>query len=115
MRRMPRLLARRASLKYLRRLHAHTGALARPPGWCESLRYFRVFADTLLDKILALGGQYPPGQVRVSRDNMLRLLCERRGAVIVTAHIGCLELCQALAEKVPELCMTVLVYTHHAE
>jgi predicted LPLAT superfamily acyltransferase len=107
--------ARCASLEYLRRLHTHTGAFTRPPGWRESLRHFRVFADTLLDKVLALGGQYLSGKVRVSRDNMLGLLRERRGAVIITAHIGCLELCQALAEKVPGFCMTMLVHTRHAE
>jgi len=107
--------ARRASLQYLRRLHAHTGVFARLPGWRESLHHFRVFADTLLDKILALGGQYPCDQVRVSRNNIRDLLRAGRGAVIITAHIGCLELCQVLAEKVPELRMTALVYTRHAE
>jgi predicted LPLAT superfamily acyltransferase len=110
--------ARRASLQYLRRLHAHaggTGVFARVPGRWESLRHFRVFADTLLDKMLALGGRYPRGAVRVSRDNMLGLLREGRGAVIVTAHIGCLELCRALAEDVPGVRMTVLAHTHHAE
>ena len=107
--------ARRASLQYLRRLYVHSGVFARPPGWRESLRHFRVFADTLLDKILALGGQYPPDKVQVSRDNMLRLLREGRGAVIITAHIGCLELCQAWAEKTPGFRMTALVHTRHAE
>ncbi|MDR2851830.1 MAG: acyltransferase [Burkholderiaceae bacterium] len=107
--------ARRASLEYLRRLHAYAGVFKHPPGWRESLRHFGVFADTLLDKILALGGQYPLDKVGVSRDNMLRLLREGRGAVIITAHIGCLELCQVLAEKVPKVRMTVLVHTRHAE
>ncbi|MDR0478999.1 MAG: acyltransferase [Burkholderiaceae bacterium] len=107
--------ARRASLQYLRRLHAHTGVFEHPPGWWASLRHFSVFADTLLDKILALGGQYPSDKVRISRDNMIDLLRKKRGAVIVTAHIGCLELCQALSDRVPEFRMTVLVHTRHAE
>lgn len=107
--------ARRASLQYLRRLHAHTGVFRRPPGWRESLRHFGVFADTMLDKILALGGQYPVDKVRISRDNMLGLLRAGRGAVVITAHTGCLELCQALAEKSPQVRITVLVHTRHAE
>jgi predicted LPLAT superfamily acyltransferase len=107
--------ARRASLQYLRRLHVHTGVFTGMPGWRQSLCHFRVFADTLLDKLLALSGQYPLDKVRVSRDNMLDLLRQGRGAVILTAHLGCLELCQALAEEVPGLRMTMLVHTRHAE
>lgn len=107
--------ARRASLEYLRRLHAHAGVFAKEPGWRESLRHFRAFADTLLDKIFALGGEYPFDKAKVSRRNMLELLASGRGAVIVTAHIGCLELCQALADEVPGFRMTVLVHTRHAE
>jgi predicted LPLAT superfamily acyltransferase len=107
--------ARRASLQYLRRLHAHTGVFAKVPGWRESLRHFRVFAETLLDKILAIGGKYPAARVRVYRKGMLELLAAGRGGVIVTAHIGCLELCQALADQVPGLRMTALVHTRHAE
>ena len=107
--------ARRASLQYLRRLHGHAGAFAKAPGWRESLRHFRVFAETLLDKILALGGEYPLHRVRVHRQGVLELLAAGRGGVIVTAHIGCLELCQALADEVPGFRMTALVHTRHAE
>ncbi len=107
--------ARRASLEYLRRLHEHAGVFAREPGWRESLRHFSVFADTLLDKILALGGEYPLRQVRKERDVMLRMLEAGRGGVIVTAHVGCLELCQALADASPGFRMTALVHTRHAE
>ncbi len=107
--------ARRASLEYLRRLQAHTGALGREPGWRDSLRHFRMFADTLLDKILALGGEYPLEKVRKDRQVMLEMLEAGRSGVIVTAHIGCLELCQALAEVSPGFRLTALVHTRHAE
>lgn len=107
--------ARRASLEYLQRLHAHAGVFESTPGWRQSLRHFRHFADTLLDKILALGGEYPLERVAVSRRNMLELLASGRGGVIVTAHVGCLELCQALADEVPGFRMTALVHTRHAE
>jgi predicted LPLAT superfamily acyltransferase len=107
--------ARRASLEYLRRLHAHAAVFKREPGWRESLHHFRVFADTMLDKILSMGGQYPFGGVQMSRNNMVDLLRQGRGAIIVTAHIGCLELCRAMAERVPGFSMTILVHTRHAE
>jgi predicted LPLAT superfamily acyltransferase len=107
--------ARRASLEYLRRLHAHAGVFATRPGWRESLRHFRMFADTLLDKIFALGGEYPLERVRKERGPMSAMLASGRGGVIVTAHIGCLELCQALADVAPGFRTTVLVHTRHAE
>lgn len=107
--------ARRASLQYLRRLQAHAGVFAAPPGWRLGLAHFRNFADTLLDKLLAIGGRYPSGRVRLERQPMLEALAARRGGVILTAHLGCLELCQALAEQVPGFRMTALVHTAHAQ
>jgi predicted LPLAT superfamily acyltransferase len=55
--------------------------------------------------------------VRVEgREAILGLRCSGRGAVIVTAHVGCLELCRALAGRDEErFPLTVLVHTRHAE
>ena len=47
--------------------------------------------------------------------SMLRQIASGQGGVIVTAHIGCLELCQALADDAPGFRLTVLVHTAHAE
>ncbi|WP_250063870.1 acyltransferase [Stenotrophomonas mori] len=107
-------VARRASLQYLQRLQAHTGVLRRTPGRRDSLRHFFVFADTLLDKILGLGGRYPAERVQLRRELMLEKIARREGGLILTAHIGCLELCQVLAEQVPGFRITVLVHTAHA-
>ncbi|MDG2525342.1 acyltransferase [Stenotrophomonas sp. HITSZ_GD] len=107
--------ARHASLEYLRRLHAHAGVFSRPPGAWHSLRHFACFAETVLDKLLAAGRRYPPERVALDRGEVLALVREGRGGLIVTAHIGCLELCQALAESVPGFRITVLVHTAHAQ
>lgn len=107
--------ARQASLQYLRRLHAHAGVFARAPGWRESLRHFGLFAETMLDKLLALGGRYPLERVRIRREAMLAQIASGQGGVIVTAHTGCLELCQVLADLVPGFRVTALVHTAHAE
>jgi predicted LPLAT superfamily acyltransferase len=70
----------------------------------------------LLDKLLAAAGRYPLQQVRVEgQEHVDALVAEGRGALMVTAHVGCLELCQALATRLPEVRLTVLVHTHHAE
>ena len=107
--------ARRASLQYLRRLQDAQGVFDRRPGLRHSLRHLAMFAETMLDKFLAAGGRYPAGRVRMQREVMLEQIASGQGGVIVTAHIGCLELCQALADDVPGFRLTALVHTAHAE
>lgn len=107
--------ARRASMQYLVRAQAHADALGSPPGWRHGLRHFFVFAETLLDKLLALTGRYPSERVTLNRDVMLQQIASGHGGVIVTAHMGCLELCRALTPHVPGLRLIALVHTAHAE
>lgn len=109
-------LARRASLDYLRRMQAAHGAIGGAPRARHWLRHLMAFAETLLDKLLATAGRYPPARVRVEgQEHVDALLAQGRGALLVTAHVGCLELCQALAATRPALRLTVLVHTRHAE
>ncbi|MCW4455915.1 hypothetical protein OK348_14080 [Flavobacterium sp. MXW15] len=108
-------VARRASLQYLQRLQDHAGVLGGPPGWRHGLKHFALFADTLLDKLLGLGGRYPRERIHLQRELMLEKIARGEGGLILTAHIGCLELCQVLAEEVPGFRITVLVHTAHAQ
>lgn len=97
------------SLGYLRRLNPAAG-------WREGLLHVRLFADTLLDKLLAMAGRYPADRVRERGVELIHhQAATGRGAVLVTAHMGCLELCQAMAETRPGLKVNVLVHTKHAE
>ena len=107
--------ARRASMQYLARVQAHGGALGGRPGRRHGLKHFLVFAETLLDKMLALAGRYPTEKVILNRQVMLEQMASGCGGIIVTAHMGCLELCRALAPHVPGLRLVVLVHTAHAE
>ncbi|KWR74655.1 LpxL/LpxP family acyltransferase [Cupriavidus sp. IDO] len=105
--------ARRASLDYLRRVQPAAGAA---PGARHTLRHLFSFADTLLDKLLAIGGRYAFGNVRrEGAEVMLRQIESGRGGIIVTAHMGCLELCRVLAKHRAGLRLTVLVHTAHAQ
>ena len=107
--------ARRASLEYLANLQHATHALGREPGARETMRHFLSFADTILDKMLAVGGRYRFDRLRfVGRAALEAHMKSGRGALLVTAHVGCLEMCQALADA-PHLKLTVLVHTLHAE
>lgn len=111
-----RPLARRASVEYLRRMQAAHGVFEREPGMLTSLRHFASFAETILDKTLALSGRYPARAIRLDVcDELTDTLRGKRGGLFVTAHVGCVELSQFLASAHPDLHLTVLVHTAHAE
>ncbi len=107
--------ARRASLQYLQRAHDYQGVPSPRPGMRQSLHHFAMFAETMLDKILALGQRYPIDKVRMLRQDVLARVQAGEGGLIVTAHLGCLELCQVMADLVPGFRLTALVHTAHAE
>src|SRR5690606_897146 len=80
-----------------------------------SLRHFLLFAETLLDKMLAIGGRYPYARIVISgHEPVLAAAAAGRGGVIVTAHTGCLELMQVAARERQGCRVTILVHTAHA-
>lgn len=108
--------ARRASMQYLQQLQAARAVFAKPPTHRTSLKHFIVFAETLLDKTLAMGGRFP--QERLSfegREEIVRDLHAARGGMIITAHLGCLELLQATAGLRRGMKINILVHTAHAQ
>ena len=108
--------ARRASMDYLQRLHAAEGLFARRPGMRESLRHFFLFGETLLDKMLAIGARYPRERLSFEgHEPMLEASRAGQGGIIVTAHMGCLELMQMSARWREGLRVTILVHTAHAQ
>lgn len=113
---LTRTPARRASLDYLRRMQAASGVFPHNPNRRTSLRHFVCFAETLLDKTLAMAGHYPTGRLSFEgREAIADDLAARRGGVIITAHLGCLELLQATASLRPGLKINILVHTAHAQ
>ena len=109
-------VAREASLDYLRRLAAYYPELNLNVGWWLSYRHFLSFGETLLDKIIAWTGCLDPNQVDFpNRPLLLELVGQKRGAMIISGHIGNLELCQAVANIRGQIRLNILVHTRHAE
>lgn len=108
--------ARRSSLDYLQKLQASKGSLGHTPTWRDTLRHFLAFADAILDKLLAMSGGIAQSALQVEGEKgLLALAAKGQGAVIVTGHIGCMELCRISAERHRGVRLNVLVHTQHAE
>ena len=113
---LSRPVARRSSLQYLQRLQQAHGVWNRMPDWTHSQRHFRVFAQVILDKLLALTGRYRTDNVRFTgRQPLIDMIQRKQGAIVITAHMGCIELCQAIAEQRSGLRLNILVHTRHAQ
>jgi predicted LPLAT superfamily acyltransferase len=110
-------IARRASLEYLTRLHATSGGKTPAPTWRNSFRHFMNFGETILDKFVAANVREDirkPYQVN-DTDYLNHLFDTGQGAIIMTAHLGNLELCRRLVKLVHTgMKLTVLVHTRHA-
>ncbi|WP_206434473.1 LpxL/LpxP family acyltransferase [Iodobacter ciconiae] len=106
---------RHASMQYLQRLEAATGALGHTPSWQDSLKHLALFAETILDKLLAVSGRYHFSNVRTEgRETFYATAEQGLGGIIITAHLGCLELCRAMAEDTGKIRLNILVHTQHA-
>ena len=112
--------ARRASMAYLRRLCAFDPALASlnriRPDWRGVFRHFAAFAENILDKMLLWGGLFPLDKVTVSGGEIVTAaVAAKRGGLLICTHLGNLELCRVAGRNHPELKLTVLVHTKHAQ
>jgi predicted LPLAT superfamily acyltransferase len=109
-------LARSASRSYLTRLEDRTHALGHAPGWLDTFRHVRLFAETLLDKALAVSGRYHfEAMTFEGREVMVESFAQKRGGLLLTSHMGCLEVLRSAAERRVGLKLNVLVHTRHAE
>jgi predicted LPLAT superfamily acyltransferase len=81
--------ARRASRDYLRRVGA-------PAGFWDAYRHLLTFADVALDRLLFAAGKFSLFHIEShGREYLERLARERRGALLVGAHLGSFEAMRA--------------------
>jgi len=108
--------SRRASLQYLRRLHAWPeGRLAfeREPGLLESLRHFREFAINIFDRICVWTGDTDRIEIRdEGSEHLFRLAQERRGAILLGAHLGSFDMLRVLSDR-QKFAVNVLMFSRH--
>jgi predicted LPLAT superfamily acyltransferase len=110
--------SRRASLQYLRRLHAWPDgrrAFARKPGLLESLRHFREFAINIFDRLCVWTGGADRIEIRDDggSEHLFRLVQEGRGAILLGAHLGSFDMLRVLSER-QQFKVNVLMFNRHA-
>ncbi|WP_137937809.1 acyltransferase [Chitinivorax sp. B] len=107
--------ARTASYIYLQRLWPSLGRPVTDVRLWHVIQHFTAFAEGILDKMRAWGGQLPPDKVIThQREVMLAQLEKEQGGLILAAHLGNIELCRMLSHHNQRMKLTVLVHTKHA-
>nr|WP_315483020.1 acyltransferase [uncultured Undibacterium sp.] len=107
--------ARHASQTYLRQLNAH-GCLRVSTNLLGVIRHFAAFAETILDKMLLWGGLFKVDQVEYyGQESLHRQVVEKKGAILICSHLGNIDMCRVLSRRFPEVRLTILVHTKHAQ
>ena len=102
--------ARRESQRYLQRVLDH------PPTQLDSFRHFLAFGRAIVDKLAAWNGDIQRDDVLFpNRELLVQQAASGKGAVIITSHLGNVDMCRALIHCVPGIQMNVLLFTQHAE
>lgn len=100
---------RRASRAFLER------ATGRSPSAWAVYRHFMSFAARAVDSFRAWTGGIRTGTVVTDTpDALASLAADPRGALLVVAHLGNVDLARALLDEATRARLTILVHTHHA-
>jgi predicted LPLAT superfamily acyltransferase len=108
--------ARAASRAYFTHLERAAPQAKTPrPGWLSAYRHMLAFAQSGLDKLAAWSGGIDNGKVRFDDAGAFEaLVASGRGALVIGAHLGNLEMTRALAVRGAHPKVTAVVYTEHA-
>jgi predicted LPLAT superfamily acyltransferase len=108
--------ARIESRRYFTRLREASPVGATPcPGWLSAYRQMFAFAEAGLDKLAAWRGRVARAEVVLDDPAALEaLVASGRGALVIGAHLGNLEMMRALAAHGTRAKVTAVVYTEHA-
>ena len=109
-------VARQSSRNYLQKLSSFRNEKSGQPGFREVFRHFFAFGESILDKILIWSGHYSFDKVILYGNEPLNdYIDQGKGCLLICSHLGNLELCKAMSRLKPDLKVTMLVHTRHAE
>lgn len=86
-----------------------------PPGWRSAYRQMFAFAEAGLDKLAAWTGRLQHTGIEFDDPSAFEaLVASGKGALVIGAHLGNLEMTRALAVRGSRAKVTAVVYTEHA-
>jgi len=101
--------ARTASKQYLRKV------LGRVPRISDGFRHIHTFASTILDRVFLLNGRFDKFDVRAHLDEAaLKMISNRRGCILLGAHLGSFEITRAYADEIDGPPASVVMYEENA-
>ena len=107
--------ARRASRDYQEQLERFRGGSSRRPGLRDFYRHVYVFADVLADRFALWAGGHDKFEIELhGREFMQKLIDDRRGAVLIGAHLGNFDMLRVIARDAG-IPVNVIMYTGNAE
>jgi predicted LPLAT superfamily acyltransferase len=108
--------ARAQSRRYFERLRESSPERATPPpGWRSAYRQMLAFAEAGLDKLAAWTGRLQHEGIEFDDPSAFdALVASGKGALVIGAHLGNLEMTRALAVRGSRAKVTAIVYTEHA-
>jgi predicted LPLAT superfamily acyltransferase len=108
--------ARTSSRKYLSRVYRDLGRDAREVNGSLVRRHFIAFAECILDKVRVWGGEAAFRELVFHDQHVVNdEIANRRGGLIITAHLGNMEMTRGLLKSRKGVKVTVLVHTKHSE
>lgn len=107
---------RAASIDFLNNVwKCPDNTLVKKPTLLTSMYHFFYFGDAIIDKLGAWSGKIPESALNFPDEKLWLDLKETgRGAVVITSHLGNVDMCRAFAHALTGSKLTVLVHTHHA-
>jgi predicted LPLAT superfamily acyltransferase len=108
--------ARQASRAYLNKLAVYAPELNLTGSLHLSYRHFISFANSIIDKLAAWSGALTDADaVNQGQDLLLAELSKGRGVLLLSAHLGNLEVSRIIADFEKTVKINALVHTKHAE
>jgi predicted LPLAT superfamily acyltransferase len=107
--------ARAASRDYLQRLFVWSRGSTPPPNLRNTASNFFAFADSIVDSFGCWFGDIAPEDCDMPGKNaFLEQAHTGRGAVLLSSHIGNVEVASRMAEAAEGVYLNILVHTKHA-